>query len=93
MYKIHIQNNIEINIAKDLEQLQQFETNFIKKGVDIELDKKTELLNDSEFGLHTIREYLSNLIENIQSIKNIDKNKNANINTEDDEENEYDVYN
>jgi DNA mismatch repair protein MutS len=58
-----ISENIDINLAKDLEQLQQFETNFIKKGVDTELDKKTELLKDSELGLEAIREYLSNLIE------------------------------
>ena len=29
-----------------------------------ELDKKTETLKDSEFGLEAVREYLSNLIEN-----------------------------
>ena len=58
-----INKNIDINLAKDLDQLQQFEINFIKKGVDIELDKKTETLKDSELGLESIREYLSNLIE------------------------------
>lgn len=59
-----IENNIELNLAKEIDQLQQFETNFIKKGVDAELDKKTETLRDSENGLESIREYLSNLIEN-----------------------------
>ena len=38
--------------------------NFIKKDVDAELDKKTQTLKDSENGLESIREYLSNLIEN-----------------------------
>ena len=61
---LFIENNIDTNFAKDIDQLQQFEENFIKKGVDIELDKKTELLKDSEQGLESIREYLSNLIEN-----------------------------
>jgi DNA mismatch repair protein MutS len=51
-------------LAKDIDQLHQFELNFIKKGVDCELDKKTEMLKDSEKGLESIREYLSNLIEN-----------------------------
>lgn len=60
----YIDNNIDINLAKDIEQLQQFETNFIKQGVDVELDKKTETLRDSELGLESVREYFSNLIEN-----------------------------
>ena len=61
---LFIENNIDLNLAKDIDQLQQFEVNFIKKGVDIELDKKTETLRDSENGLEAIREYLSDLIEN-----------------------------
>lgn len=56
--------NIDLGLAKDIDQLQQFEVNFIKSGVDAELDKKTENLKDSELGLEAIREYLSNLIEN-----------------------------
>jgi DNA mismatch repair protein MutS len=59
-----IDNNIDINLAKDIDQLQQFEINFIKQGVDSELDKKTDLLKESELGLESIRDYLSNLIEN-----------------------------
>jgi DNA mismatch repair protein MutS len=51
-------------LAKDIDQLQLFEVNFIKKGVDCDLDKKTEKLKDSEKGLECIREYLSDLIEN-----------------------------
>ena len=61
---LFIENNIEIILAKDIDQLQQFEVNFIKKGVDAELDIKTEQLKDSENGLECIRDYLSNLIEN-----------------------------
>ena len=59
-----ITENIDINLAKDLDQLQQFDVNFIKQGVDLELDKKTNTLRESEFSLEAIREYLSNLIEN-----------------------------
>jgi DNA mismatch repair protein MutS len=59
-----IDANIDINLGKDIDQLQQFETNFIKQGVDSELDKKTETLKISELGLEAIRDYLSNLIEN-----------------------------
>jgi len=59
-----IDKNIDINIGKDIDQLQQFEINFIRQGVDSELDKKTETLKDSELALESIRDYLSNLIEN-----------------------------
>ena len=59
-----VENNIDLNFAKEVDQFQQFEVNFIKKGVDPELDKKTDTLKDSEFALESIREYLSNLIEN-----------------------------
>lgn len=58
-----INENLIIDIAKEMDQLQNFDTNFIKKGVDAELDKKIELLSDSESKLEVIREYLSNLIE------------------------------
>ena len=69
-----INKNIDIQIAKDIEQYQQFEVNFIQPLVDFELDKKTELLKDSESGLEAIREYLSNLIENKEkkSVKSTD---------------------
>ena len=61
---LFMENNIELILAKDIDQVHQFEVNFIKKGVDADLDKKTETLKDSENGLECIREYLSNLIEN-----------------------------
>ena len=59
-----IEQNINVQLAKELEQLQQFEVNFIQIGVDNELDKKTQILNESELKLESIRECLSNLIEN-----------------------------
>lgn len=59
-----LNQNIDIDLAKDIEQYQQFEVNFIKQTVDVELDKNSELLKDSESGLEAIRLYLSNLIEN-----------------------------
>lgn len=59
-----IDSNIDIDIAKDIDQCQHFETNFIKVGVDCELDKKMDTLRDSEILLEEIRIYLSSLIEN-----------------------------
>lgn len=59
-----IDSNIDIELAKDLDQTQQFETNFIKKTVDIDLDTKTETIKESEDKLESIRLYFSGLIEN-----------------------------
>jgi DNA mismatch repair protein MutS len=59
-----INNNLDIALARELDQMQNFETNFIKQGIDEELDKKTESLKDSELRLEAIQNYLSSLIEN-----------------------------
>jgi DNA mismatch repair protein MutS len=59
-----LDENIDIQLAKYIDICQQFEVNFIKSSVDAELDKKSELLKDSEAGLEAIRLHLSNLIEN-----------------------------
>jgi DNA mismatch repair protein MutS len=59
-----IQSNLDIKIAYDLEQTQNFEVNFIKNGIDAELDKKTQMLKDCELKFESIRNYLSSLIEN-----------------------------
>ena len=57
-------SNINLSLAANLDQLQNFETNFIENGIDEELDKKTMTLKDSELKLNAIAEYLSTLIEN-----------------------------
>lgn len=59
-----IVKNIILELAKDIDQLQNFETNFIERNVDAELDKKTDTLKESELKLESIREYLSGIIEN-----------------------------
>ena len=59
-----INNNIDLSAAKNLDQLQNFEINFIENGIDEELDKKTLCLKESEYKLAAISEYLSSLIEN-----------------------------
>jgi len=51
-------------LAKDIDQTQQFETNFIKKMVDSNLDFKSETIKESEDKLESIRLYFSGLIEN-----------------------------
>jgi DNA mismatch repair protein MutS len=59
-----IKNNLELKLAYELEQIQNFEVNFIKNGIDNELDKKTETLKECELKLESIREYLSSVVEN-----------------------------
>lgn len=61
--------NIDLNDVKDIDQLQNFETNFIRVGVDEDLDKKTQLLKESEQKLNAISEYLSSLIESKEKKK------------------------
>ncbi len=59
-----IKSNLVLELAKDIDQLQNFENNFIERNVDSELDKKTDTLKESELKLETIRDYLSVAIEN-----------------------------
>jgi DNA mismatch repair protein MutS len=60
----YINKNINTELIKNIDQTQQFETNFININVNEELDKKTDTLLDSELKLEEIRNYLSCLIEN-----------------------------
>ena len=59
-----IDKNIDIELAKDIDQVHNFEINFIKKGIDIDLDNKIEIIKESEDKLEAIRLYFNNLIEN-----------------------------
>ena len=59
-----IDNNIDLSLAKEIDQLQNFETNFIKIGIDSDLDKKTFILKESEQKLYSIADYFCKLIEN-----------------------------
>ncbi len=59
-----IKTNLVLELAKDIDQLQNFENNFIERNVDGELDKKTDTLRESELKLEAIRDYLSVTIEN-----------------------------
>ena len=59
-----INEQIDLGLCRDIESIQQFEVNFIVYGVDSDLDKKTEVLKESEMKLAIVQEYLSKLIEN-----------------------------
>ena len=69
-----INDNIDLNVAKDIDQLQGFETNFINSGVHIELDKKTVMLKENEMKLEAVRCFLSDLIENKEKKGKTEKN-------------------
>ena len=58
-----IEKHVDLALAKDLDQLQQFDVNFIRAGVDLELDNKTFTLEESEAKLESVRECLCRLIE------------------------------
>jgi DNA mismatch repair protein MutS len=55
--------NLEIEICNDLDQFVNFDTNFIKKGIDSNLDNATIIMTESINKLETIRIYLNNLLE------------------------------
>jgi len=61
-----ISNSIDLDLAKDIDTLQNFEINFIKRGVDKELDEKCEILVESYDKLEAIRVYLTNQISNYE---------------------------
>jgi len=69
----YITKNINLELACEIDQTQNFELNFINSDVDTELDLKTQLIRDSEDKLEAIRTYLNNLIpEKSKGAKNND---------------------
>jgi len=62
-----IQGNLVLELIAEIEQTKAFDVNFIKPGVDVELDDKTHNLSMSQDKLETIRSFLSKLIENKES--------------------------
>jgi DNA mismatch repair protein MutS len=54
--------NIDLELCQDIETIQKFEINFIKKGINPLLDSKTQILLDSESKLEACRKYFNDLI-------------------------------
>jgi DNA mismatch repair protein MutS len=69
-----ISSHISLDIAIEVEQTGHFDINFICRGIDEELDNKTQLIKESEGQLESIRNYLSVLIEGKEkkTLKNSD---------------------
>ena len=61
-----IERNINIELAKDIDQYSSFEDNFIAPGMDKELDEKINTLKNSTEKLESIRNYFSNLVFNYE---------------------------
>ena len=59
----HIEKTFIIEIAKDVDCFDQFNINFFNLGIDEQIDKKTEIMKDSEGKLESIRICLNNLIK------------------------------
>jgi len=55
--------HIDIELCKDLEQFINFETNFIKRNIDSNLDNANIIMNESQSKLESIRIFLNNLLE------------------------------
>ena len=54
-----LDDNLVLSLCDEIETTQQFEINFIKKGVDTELDNKKQLLLESTNKLESIRTYFN----------------------------------
>jgi len=54
--------HLDINLCQELDNLQKFEINFIKKGINSLLDEKTKNLVDSENILEACKNYFNELI-------------------------------
>lgn len=59
----YLEKHFDVDLMKDIDGFQGFETNFISKGVDKELDLKTEKIQECEAKLEAIRYYLTSCIE------------------------------
>jgi DNA mismatch repair protein MutS len=58
-----IKHNLDMQLISDIDQLQNFDVNFINEGVHIELDKKTRKLKESSQMLECIKHYLNYVID------------------------------
>lgn len=61
-----IETHFIIDIIKDIDSFQHFETNFINKNIDALLDSETQTLIDSTDKLECCRNYLNQLVANYE---------------------------
>jgi DNA mismatch repair protein MutS len=58
-----INKHIDIERAKEIDQTCQFEINFIRDGIDKELDNKMASLNVSDLKLKSVQRYFNDIVE------------------------------
>jgi len=71
-----IESNVDVLLCEDIETTMQFELNFIKKGIDKELDERNETLLESNDKLEAIRCFFN------KSIMKYEKNAKSNATTD-----------
>ena len=71
---LFLENNLVLEMCADVETMCQFELNFIKRGVDMGLDSKTELLMESMDKLEAIRQYFNERILKYEKASKTAKN-------------------
>jgi DNA mismatch repair protein MutS len=59
----YMEKNISLDIAKDIDQFEQFNVNFFNYGIDEKIDVQREIMTNSENKLEAIRVCLNNLIK------------------------------
>ena len=57
-----ITNTLDLNLCHNIDNCNSFESNFIKSGINNDLDSKSNLLEDSTSLLNNIKDYFNNLI-------------------------------
>jgi DNA mismatch repair protein MutS len=57
-----LRRNVDIDLCEDIDTIQKFEINFIKKGINHLLDKNNDILLESENKLEACRNYFNDLI-------------------------------
>jgi hypothetical protein len=72
--KEYIETHMSLEVAKNIDNVQTFDTNFFNSGIHSELDRTTKVIEESEEKLETIKDYLSNIIKTKE-------NKSSNVNT------------
>ena len=71
-----IESHLEVEVCKEIDTLQNFEINFIQKGVNLELDQQVQTLEDSQDKLESCRTYLNeNIMQYEKSTGNGNKKK------------------
>ena len=71
-----IESNVDVLLCEEIETTMQFELNFIKKGIDKELDERNETLLESNDKLEAIRVFLN------KSIMKYEKSSKSNASTD-----------